>query len=213
VLYRDEWILVADKPHGMVVTPSGDHVQRSLLFRLQRSTGLANLAPVHRLDRDTAGLVLFVLREQLRDTYHRLFSERLIEREYLAFSTLLRGTDEKQWRLETRLEAGEPWYRRRVVEDSQSEANAITHIECVEARKEVGLFRLRPETGKKHQLRVHMSTLGFPIVGDLLYPEIRERKEGDPPLQLLARRLSFKDPLSGESRSFISSQKLLWPVE
>jgi len=154
-----------------------------------------------------------VIREKLRDTYHRLFSERLIEREYLAVATLHRSTDEKQWRLETRMEAGEPWYRRRIVEGSHGEANAITQIECVETRKAVGLFRLRPETGKKHQLRVHMATLGFPIVGDLLYPEIRERQEGDPPLQLLARRLSFKDPLSRESRSFISSQKLLWTME
>jgi tRNA pseudouridine32 synthase/23S rRNA pseudouridine746 synthase len=174
---------------------------------------LNTLTPVHRLDRETAGLVLFTIREELRDTYHRLFSERLIEREYHAIATLRSSTEPKQWRPETRMEAGEPWYRRRIVEGSQSEANAITHIECVEAQKKVGFFRLRPETGKKHQLRVHMATLGFPIVGDLLYPEVRERQEGDPPLQLLARRLSFKDPQSGESRSFISSQKLLWPME
>jgi tRNA pseudouridine32 synthase/23S rRNA pseudouridine746 synthase len=213
ILYRDSDILVADKPHGMVVTPSGNHVERSLLYRLRKSTGLAELTPIHRLDRETAGLVLFTIRAELRDAYHRLFSERLIEREYLAIANLSKSADRNEWRLETRMEAGEPWFRRRITECSPGEPNAITHIECLESKKGLGLFRLRPETGKKHQLRVHMASIGFPIVGDLLYPEIRERHESDPPLQLLARSLSYNDPLSGEPRSFTSTQKLLWPVE
>jgi tRNA pseudouridine32 synthase/23S rRNA pseudouridine746 synthase len=213
LLYRDANILVADKPHGMVVTPSGTHVERSLLFRLRRSTGLAALTPIHRLDRETAGLVLFSILSESRDSYHRLFSERLIEREYLAVATVGNITQQKEWHLETRMGAGEPWFRRRIVEDSEGEPNAITHIECVELRNRLGLFRLRPETGKKHQLRVHMASIGFPIVGDTLYPEIREQQEGDPPLQLLARSLSYSDPLSGEPRRFTSTQKLLWPVE
>ena len=213
VLYRDSKILVADKPHGMVVTPSGSHVERALLSRLRQSTGLAALTPIHRLDRETAGLVLFTILSESRDSYHRLFSERLIEREYLAVATIGKSTQQKEWHVETRMEAGEPWFRRRIADDSSDEPNAVTHIECLESQHDLGLFRLRPETGKKHQLRVHMAALGFPILGDTLYPEIRESQQGAPPLQLLARSLSFKDPLSGEPRRFTSTQKLLWPAE
>jgi len=111
------------------------------------------------------------------------------------------------------MEAGEPWYRRRVAKDDAVGANAITRIELLESRDGFGLFRLLPETGKKHQLRVHMASIDCPIVGDLLYPEIRESRVGDSPLQLLAHRLSFIDPRSGEPRSFVSAQRLLWPMK
>ena len=208
ILYRDDEILVADKPHGMVVTPAGDHVKRSLLFRIQQSTELVNLAPMHRLDRDTAGIVLFAIREETRGRYHQLFMDRTIEREYLAIAHLGASTEPKLWHVRNRMEDGEPWFRQRIAKDSVHEPNAITRIEYIETRNGLGLFRLRPETGKKHQLRVHMASLGFPIVGDLLYPEIRERQDNDPPLQLLAHRLSFVDPLSGESRSFTSRRTM-----
>jgi len=111
------------------------------------------------------------------------------------------------------MEEGEPWYRRRIAESDVGEPNAITRIQLLESQNGYGLFRLVPETGKKHQLRVHMVSIGCPIVGDLLYPHIRESNEHDPPLQLLAHRLSFIDPLSGRARSFVSTQQLLWPVE
>src|SRR6266566_2684425 len=84
VTYRDEEILVADKPHGMPVTPAGQHVERSLLVGLQGSTGLATLAAMHRLDRDTGGLLLLAIKPAARVRYHRLFADALIEREYLA---------------------------------------------------------------------------------------------------------------------------------
>jgi tRNA pseudouridine32 synthase/23S rRNA pseudouridine746 synthase len=214
ILYRDEHILIADKPHGMVVTPSGDCVERSLLVRLQRHTGENGLAPVHRLDRETAGVVLFAIHTGVRAQYHRLFAERTIEREYEAVAKLNNDSAEIEWRVENRLEQGAPWYRRRIADASEGRnrgPNAATRIERLESRDGWGLFRLRPETGKKHQLRVHMASLGFPIAGDLLYPEIRNARHGDPPLQLLACRLAFNDPLSGEPRSFKSAQTLLWP--
>jgi tRNA pseudouridine32 synthase/23S rRNA pseudouridine746 synthase len=213
ILYQDANILVADKPHGMVVTPSGDQVERSLLVRLQKRTGLSTLAPIHRLDRETAGVVLFAIHTSAREPYHRLFSERLADREYLAVGHLHKVTDEREWHVTNRMEEGEPWYRRRIAENIGTEPNAITRIERLESRNGLGFFRLRPETGKKHQLRVHMASIGFPIVGDLLYPDVRKLQDQDPPLQLLAHRLSFVDPLSGEPQSFTSSGKLLWPVE
>jgi tRNA pseudouridine32 synthase/23S rRNA pseudouridine746 synthase len=213
ILFQDANILVADKPHGMVVTPSGDHVERSLLARLQNSSGLQKLAPVHRLDRETAGVVLFTINAESRARYHELFSSRTVQREYLAVAKVDGAGMQKVWDIRNRLEEGEPWYRRRIEERSGAEPNAITRIELLESRNGLGLFRLLPETGKKHQLRVHMASIGGRIVGDLLYPEIREHNERDSPLQLLAERLSVIDPLSGEPRSFTSVRELLWPVE
>ena len=213
ILYQNADILVADKPHGVVVTPSGEHVERSLLARLQKRTGLPSLAPVHRLDRETAGVVLFTVHEAARAHYHQLFSSRAVEREYLAVARLSTATDQKEWLIENRMEEGEPWYRRRIADSGGDDRNAITRIALLESRGGLGLFRLRPETGKKHQLRVHMVSIGCPIVGDRLYPDIRTEEEAGPPLQLLAHRLSFIDPLSGEPRSFTSNQKLLWPTE
>ena len=213
VLFLDANILVADKPHGMVVTPSGDHVERSLLARLQHRNSLKKLAPVHRLDRDTAGIVLFTITTEARARYHELFSSRSVEREYLTVAKVGKAETPKEWDVRNRMEEGEPWYRRRIAKSDAGEPNAITRIQLLESQNGFGLFRLLPETGKKHQLRVHMASIGCPIVGDLLYPDIRERNEYDSPLQLLAYRLSFIDPLSGEPRRFVSTQRLLWPVE
>jgi len=203
IVYRDDEILVVDKPHGMPVTPSGEHVERSLLVRLQMITGLPDLAPVHRLDRETAGLLLFTIKVGARANYHKLFAERLIEREYLAVAHVdapLYGT---HWHIENRMEPGEPWYRQRIVE---GQANSITEIELVDLRPGLGLFRLFPRSGKKHQLRVHMASIGCPIVGDPFYPVIREKRDEDLPLQLLAKRVAFVDPLTGTVRDFTSAR-------
>ena len=201
IVYRDDDILVVDKPHGMPVTPSGQHVERSLFVRLQRSTGLPDLAPMHRLDRETAGLVLFAIKQAARADYHRLFAEGKVEREYLALAHMASPVERTHWRIENRMEPGEPWFRQRIVEGP---ANAITEIELIELRQGFGRFRLFPKTGRKHQLRVHMASIGCPIVGDPFYPIIREKQEGDPPLQLIAHRLAFIDPMTGAARSFIS---------
>src|SRR6185295_14641911 len=134
VLYQDENILVADKPHGMVVTPSGDHVQRSLLARLQTRSGIKTLAPMHRLDRETAGVVLFSIHTEARASYHKLFSGKNVEREYFAVAKLGQHGAQKEWNVRNKLEAGEPWFRRRVVENSGVVPDAITRIELLERR-------------------------------------------------------------------------------
>ena len=205
VVYRDKDILVVDKPHGMPVTPSGQYVERSLLVRLERSTGLSALAAMHRLDQQTAGLLLLTVRTAVRGCYHRLFEKRMIEREYLAVAHIMDPPTQSHWRVENRMESGEPWFRQRIVEGP---ANALTEIKLLESRGGTGLFQLHPRTGRKHQLRVHMASLGFPIMGDPFYPEIREKQNEDPPLQLLASRLAFVDPLSGEFRTFTSTRQL-----
>jgi tRNA pseudouridine32 synthase/23S rRNA pseudouridine746 synthase len=206
VLYQDDAIVVVDKPHGMPVTPAGDHVERSLLVRLQRTLGLPDLDPVHRLDRETAGLLLFTIRPGVRGQYHRLFAEGLVEKEYLAVAHIEAAPNLTKWRIENRLAPGEPWYRQRLVE---GHVNAITEIELMELRSGYGRFRLLPKTGKKHQLRVHMASIGYPIVGDPFYPAITEKRDADPPMQLLARRLVFIDPLNGVARNFTSTRTLL----
>jgi len=205
IIYRDEDILVADKPHGMPETPSGEHVERSLLIRLQRMAGLPDLDPVHRLDRETAGLVLFSIKPGVRGRYHRLFAEGQVEREYFAMARVGGPLNAMRWRLENRIERGEPWYRQRIVEGS---VNAITEIELIDAQSGMGRFRLLPKTGKKHQLRVHMASIGCPILGDPFYPVVSEKRDGDPPLQLLAKRLAFIDPLTGKEQDFISARSL-----
>jgi len=204
IIYRDAEILVADKPHGMPVTPSGEHVQRALFVHLQKTTGEPGLAPIHRLDRETAGLVLFTIRADSRRHYHQLFAEGKVEREYLAVAHTPASLEGKHWRIENRLASGEPWYRQRIVDGP---INAITDIELLDSQSGLGNFRLFPKTGKKHQLRVHMTSIGCPIVGDPFYPEITEKQDGDPPMQLVAYRLAFTDPLTGTRRSFVSKIK------
>jgi len=191
----------------MPVTPSGEHVERSLFVRLQRMTGLQDLAPMHRLDRETAGLLLFTIKPEVRAHYHRLFAEGRVEREYLAVAHVpvqLRGT---HWRIENRLEPGEPWFQQRIVE---GRVNAITEIELADLSSRFGRFHLFPKTGRKHQLRIHMASIGCPIVGDPFYPAITKKREEDPPLQLLAKRLAFIDPSTGALRSFTSARTMLW---
>jgi tRNA pseudouridine32 synthase / 23S rRNA pseudouridine746 synthase len=207
ILHQDASILVADKPHGIPVTPAGSYVKRSLLARLQRGDGLSELAPMHRLDRDTAGLVLFAIKAEGRGPYHQLFAEGKIQREYLAVANLANTPDERRWHVESRIEAGEPWYRQR---NGEGPINAVTVIELMECEKNRGLFRLLPMTGRKHQLRLHMASIGFPIIGDTVYPEVRTKQDGEPPLQLLARRLEFVDPVCAMPRIFVSARKLLW---
>lgn len=207
VLYQDDRILVADKPHGMVVSPTGEHLERALLVRLQRRTGLPGLAPMHRLDRDTAGLVLFSVDPATRGRYHQLFAEGNIVKEYLSVAYLNERPAQTEWLVENRIEGDDPWYRRRI---GEGPPNAVTEIRLREVRETVGLFQVRPRTGKQHQIRVHMASLGFPIVGDPLYPVMRPRPPEDGPLQLLARALAFTDPVSGEARQFASKRTLRW---
>jgi tRNA pseudouridine32 synthase / 23S rRNA pseudouridine746 synthase len=205
ILFHDDRILVADKPHGMPVIPAGDYLARSLLVRLQRATGHPELAPAHRLDRDTAGIVLFVVDPSVRGAYHQLFAEGRIEREYRAIARVPIRPPQHTWEIESRIGPGEPWFRRRVV---PGRPNAATRIELVDTDDGLGLFRIRPRTGKKHQIRLHMAGLGYPILGDRLYPD-RIGHEGDgPPLQLLATRLGFRDPVTGSGRSFQSKRTL-----
>lgn len=209
VVYRDEHIVVADKPHFLATTPRGSHVSETLLARLRHDLGLPELGAAHRLDRLTAGLVLFTVRPGERGAYQGLFRDRRVHKEYEAVA-----------RHDPELELPRT-VRSRILKERgvlaarevDGEPNAVTRVEIDGHRERDGLarYRLLPATGQTHQLRVHLNSLGVPILGDPLYPEVAPATApGDfrRPLQLLARRLEFTDPLTGARHSFVSGRTL-----
>lgn len=204
IVQQDADLLVADKPHFLPVTPAGGYVRETLLARLVARTGNRDLVPLHRLDRLTAGLVLFSTRPDSRDAYQRLFRERRIEKVYEALAPALPPLAFPLER-HTRLVPGEPFFR---MTEAPGEPNARTRIEVVDSTGPVWRYRLHPVTGRKHQLRVHMAGLGAPILGDDLYPDLLADGPADTPLQLLAKELTFDDPLSGQRRTFTSGLSL-----
>lgn len=207
LIYRDDHLLVADKPHFLPVVPAGRYLQQTLLVRLKRELGLEALVPLHRIDRGTAGLVLFSVNPETRGRYQQLFPTRSVEKIYEAVAPSLPALT-LPLRHRSRLVEGEPFFRMREVE---GEPNSETLIES-QTRLDDGLsrYRLQPLTGRKHQLRVHLAALGAAIVNDSFYPELRPELEDDyrHPLQLLARSVRFVDPLSGEARRFESRRQL-----
>jgi tRNA pseudouridine32 synthase/23S rRNA pseudouridine746 synthase len=206
VVHLDEHLLVADKPHFLPVIPSGRYLRETLLVRLRRKLGLARLAPLHRIDRETAGLVIFSVNSSTRGAYASLFRERRVEKIYEALANTARALDFPLVR-RSRIVKGEPFFRMKEVE---GEPNSETHVEVLDEARGVSLYRLRPVTGRKHQLRVHLNALGIPIVNDRLYPEALPEAPDDfsAPLKLLAKSLSFTDPLTNRERSFESAQRL-----
>ena len=206
VLYQDEHLLVADKPHFLPVIPSGKYVRETLLVRLRVKLGLEHISPIHRIDRDTAGLVMFSLQPASRDAYQRLFRERRVDKTYLAVAAWKPGLAWPQ-RRETRIAEASHFMQQTEV---PGPPNALTHIEPVRHEGPRALYRLHPVTGQRHQLRVHMAALGLPIENDGIYPELLPEGAMDleRPLQLLAHSIAFDDPLSGQPRHFTSQRSL-----
>jgi tRNA pseudouridine32 synthase / 23S rRNA pseudouridine746 synthase len=215
VLYQDEYLVVADKPHFLPVTPGGRYLQETLLVRLKQKLKIDTLTPMHRIDRETAGLVLFAIQPNTRDRYQALFRDRMITKHYEAIAP---------WRPELTLPMT---YRSRLVEaesfmrmrEAAGEPNAETSIDLIEIQGNLARYSLCPDTGKKHQLRVHMAALAMPILNDQIYPvhypefiESSENTEPDysKPLQLLAKSLAFNDPVTGEQRQFTSCRTLMF---
>jgi tRNA pseudouridine32 synthase/23S rRNA pseudouridine746 synthase len=208
LVYVDEHLLVADKPHFLPVMPAGEYVEQTLQARLAKRLGNADLVPLHRIDRHTAGLVLFSSNPQSRGQYQALFRQRQICKRYEALAPALPGLEFPLLRA-TRLDAGEPFFR---MQEVAGAANTETRIEVVEKLGDLWRYALYPVTGKKHQLRVHLAALGAPICNDPFYPEVSAAQDApddyDKPLKLLAQGLEFVDPLSGETRRFASGLSL-----
>ncbi|MER7809108.1 pseudouridine synthase [Streptomyces sp900116325] len=211
VVYHDARLVIADKPHFLATTPRGRHITETAVARLRRELGLPSLQPAHRLDRLTAGLVLFVVRPEDRGAYQTLFRDKLVRKEYEAVAPYDPSiTFPRTVRSRIVKERGVIAAR-----EEPGEANSESRIELLEHREGLGRYRLLPTTGRTHQLRVHMNGLGLPLVHDPVYPVIEPEGAADDwtrPLQLLARVLEFTDPVTGGPRRFESGLRLsAWP--
>ena len=233
IIFQDDRLVVADKPHFMPVTPGGRYLQQSLLVQLKQQLNLPELSPVHRIDRDTAGLVVFCMRSQDRNAYQELFRLRQVEKTYEAIAAVPETS--------TQYPAFPLIHKSMMVEDTQffrmrevtaneyadaANYNSETWIDCVErldcnasvrpssepTGQALARYLLKPFTGQRHQLRVHMNALGLPLVGDQFYPVVKRSVDAqddfNSPLQLLAKTISFHDPFTGARRTFESDRQL-----
>ena len=233
IIFQDDHLVVADKPHFMPVTPGGQYVQQSLLVQLRQQLNLPELSPIHRIDRETAGLVMFSVRAQDRDAYQALFRLRQVEKTYEAIAGV---PESSPLRIEfplthkSMMVEDAQFFRMRELADDEMQNgepfNSETWMDCVErldgldsamqtitpSTPALARYVLKPITGQRHQLRVHMNALGLPLVGDQFYPVVKraadELDDFSSPLQLLAKSISFKDPISGNQRSMNSQISL-----
>lgn len=211
ILYQDEHILVADKPHFLPVTPSGLYLHQTLLNRLKKKTGIQTLSPIHRIDRDTAGLVIFSVNPDERAQYQNLFRDRVVKKVYEAIAPYSEALAKQlPMTYQSRIEESEHFLQMQEVE---GRPNTDTLIELIAENNPWSKYRLIPGSGKKHQLRCHLNALGIPIKNDQIYPILTPYQEYDldfsKPLQLLAKEIAFQDPINNELRSFRSQQELI----
>ncbi len=211
IVFQDQHIVVADKPHFLPVTPSGLYLHQTLLNRLKKKTGIQTLSPIHRIDRDTAGLVIFSVNLSERAQYQNLFRDRMVRKVYEAIAPYSKALEKTlPMTYQSRIEESEHFLQMQEVE---GEPNADTQIELIEIKQKWARYRLTPGSGKKHQLRCHLNALGIPIKGDQIYPILTPYQEYEidftNPLQLLAKEIYFKDPISNQERLFISKRILI----
>lgn len=206
ILFMDEHLVVVDKPHFLPMTPGGRFLRETLLVRLKKTLGEEALTPIHRLDRETAGVVIFSRKQETRGAYQSLFQKRVIEKEYEALAPTLRDV-QFPFTYRSRMVDGDKFF---IMKEEPGEPNSETIIEVIEQRADCTLYRLFPHTGRKHQLRLHLASLGIPILNDAFYPVALPCKEDDvsQPLKLLARRICFLDPLTNDWREFSSKRSL-----
>jgi tRNA pseudouridine32 synthase/23S rRNA pseudouridine746 synthase len=210
VLFQDEHLLVVDKPHFLPMIPSGRFLQETLLVRLKKTLDLPHLTPIHRLDRETAGVVIFSHNPATRGAYQSLFQKRAVRKTYEALAAPIAGRT-LPFTHRSRMVDGEQFF---VMREEEGVPNSETLVELIAQRGGVCHYRLHPHTGRKHQLRLHMASLGAPILNDAFYPVALPCKGDDfsAPLQLLARSIGFDDPLSGVARTFYSQRALALPA-
>jgi tRNA pseudouridine32 synthase/23S rRNA pseudouridine746 synthase len=207
ILFRDEYLVAVDKPHFLPVSPVGRYVQETLLVRLKRTLGIDTLAPMHRLDRETAGVIIFTIQPLLRGKYQALFESRDVQKTYQAVA-LWRSDLQFPFTYKSRLVSARHFMK---VEEVAGEANAETEIAVIEHNEKFARYQLTPRTGKKHQLRVQMAALGLPILYDQIYPHhvVADAQDLTRPLQLLAQSIAFRDPVTGQERLFSTQRRLL----
>lgn len=207
VLFKDDNIIVVDKPHFLPVSPSGRYVKESLLARLKHHYQLEEISPIHRLDRETAGVMLYSCNKLIRGDYQTLFQNKKVDKVYEAIAPIPTTDLTFPLNYKSRIVNGAPFF---VMQEEPGETNSETTIKILETKDNLAKYRLSPVTGKQHQLRVHMMSLGMPILNDPFYPDVLPDKGDDysQPLQLLAKKISFIDPFTKEKRCFESQQNL-----
>ncbi len=213
IVFEDDDLLVVDKPHFLASTPNGRFVRECVVTRLRVELGLPDLVAIHRLDRITAGLIILSKRVATRGTYQRLFQDRLVTKTYRALAPL--PPADLDFPREARSRLVKPSGGRQVLEvdgepNAHSRIRFLGRFDAPSPRHAVGEYELEPVTGKTHQLRVHMASLGLPILGDPVYPVDLSPDPYDftSPLQLLASSIGFTDPLTGEQRRFETTLRL-----
>lgn len=209
ILFKDEHIIVVDKPHFIPVTPSGRYVKETLLSRLKHQYQIEEISPIHRLDRETAGVMLFSCNPEIRGAYQHLFQQRQVQKTYEAIAPISDLTFPLTHKSRM-IRHDEIFF---IMQEVEGEANSETRIDSIESQDGLARYHLSPITGRQHQLRVHLMSLGIPILNDPFYPELLPSKGGDfsSPLQLLAKTIEFIDPISNEVRRFESKQELSFP--
>lgn len=207
IIFENDHLLVVDKPHFLTISPTGQYVQETLLVRLKQQTNNPNLTPIHRLDRETAGIVLFSKKVISRGVYQQMFASRDVKKIYHAIAPFNAKLHFPQ-HVALRMEKGQPFYIMQVVDGS---ANSETDIHLLQHDQTWAKYELYPKTGKQHQLRVHLNFLGLAIKNDPFYPMVQHKPEDDfsAPLQLLAKHLSFIDPITGQKMQFNSNFELI----
>lgn len=211
ILHRDDTLLVVDKPHFLATMPRGRYIVESALVRLRRDLDLPTLSPAHRLDRVTAGVLMFTVDPAVRGAYQTMFAAGTVTKEYQAIAPV---DLERDWPVIVRSRI----VKHRGVpraEEIEGEPNAVSEVRLMDHRGPWGRYRLRPATGKTHQLRLHMNSLGLPIRHDNFYPNLLDTAHDDysAPLQLLARSMSFVDPLTGRPQHFQTRRELELPAQ
>jgi tRNA pseudouridine32 synthase/23S rRNA pseudouridine746 synthase len=207
ILFQNDHLLVACKPHFLPVIPGGGSVNECLLNRLRDRTGNNDLVPLHRIDRETAGIVMFSVNRETRGLYSGLFAKRMIDKSYQALAECCGIPEQTSWNVENRIVKGEPWFRMKV---APGQPNSCSKIRLREVNGGTARFDLFPITGKTHQLRIHMSGLGFRILNDRYYPELQPEQADDfaKPLRLIAKTVRFRDPVSSTDMEFCSEREL-----
>ena len=214
VLYADDYVVVADKPHFLPVTPSGPYVRETLLARLKSKLRLNQLSPMHRIDRDTAGLVLFCVQPQHRGAYQALFRDGKIRKQYEAIAPKLSMPlpHEIRLRLEDSAKGSPGFMQTRVVPGTPNSVTHIVSMSTIDEQPDLARYTLQPVSGRRHQIRAHLNHINAPIVGDQIYPVLMPERDISTgvhqPLQLLAQRLKFTDPITHANRSFESNLAL-----